>query len=139
MRTYLILIAVVLNICPETRASDLSYVFAYECNSVAINKGVVDICAIQWPELASRSLTAYTAWTKRNSAKANAAERTCAAQLNELKPEEKEKKEYLQKKLNELTHEILENFKASLASEGISACNKALGQLETGSLGIDFR
>lgn len=139
MRIFLILIAVILSICSEARASDLSYVFAYECNSAAINKGLVDICTIQWPELASRSLSAYTAWTKRNSVKANAAEGTCSAQLNELKPEEKEKRELLQKMLNELTHEILENFKARLASEGISACNEALGQLETGSGGMDFK
>jgi hypothetical protein len=123
MRIYLALIAVFLSICSETRASDLSYVFAYECNSVEINKGLVDICTNQWPELASRSLSAYTEWTKRNSAKANDTERICSAQLNELKPEEKEKRDYMQKKLNELTHEILENLKARLASEGISACN----------------
>ena len=89
--------------------------------------------------MASRSLSAYTAWLKRNSAKANVAERTCATQLNELKPEEKEKREYVQKKLNEITNEILENFRARLASEGINACNEAQNQLETGSAGVDFK
>ncbi len=118
----------------------LEYVEAYECNAVAINRGIVGICGALRPELASRSLIAYAIWIERNSDRAIAATNVCSSPSPASNDDlAKDKHEYFKKRVTEVTSELLADFERDVLVNGAGKCNVAIEQLESGCCGIDIK
>ncbi len=109
----------------------LEYMAAYECNAVAINRGIVGICGALRPELASRSLIAYAIWIERNSHRAIGATNVCSSPAVPASNDDlaKDKHEYFKKRVTEVTSELLADFERDVLVNGAGKCNVAIEQL----------
>ncbi len=112
-------------------ADDTKYDGAYECQASAIIGDMAEVCSTLFPEVAPRAKKAYASWLTRNSKAADAAAKTCEAEINRLAASPKtRKKAHYRLKINA---EYRTMMKDSLKAEtrNVIACNGILLQMET--------
>lgn len=120
-----------------TASGGIVYAAIYECRAARITEAMTNACASLNPEVSARASVAYSKWIERNAAKAETTAQACVKGIRRLAKTETERQEVLAR-MQQTEREMIQTFKDRIESEGVIVCSEALGQLETGTGGVDL-